>query len=227
MIDHHVDRPDVQARQRAQLTGPNRPTGSKIVPPSTACIRHPGRTPQMAALQHETRTPEPNAPGSNPGGRSPSPHGPQRPGMGRTTWWPWRGARTRSHPELGRENPQRPWYCAPRHGRVGRRQVLQPIPTNHTHAGWSSPVARQAHNLKAAGSNPAPATTSTELRNKPRSCPDGTPPPAADRQFHHCRDLAYQFDLVALAVRRRGHRSGAPRVRQQDAARTGEADACG
>src|SRR5579872_1174145 len=26
------------------------------------------------------------------------------------------------------------------------------------HAGWSSPVARQAHNLKAAGSNPAPAT---------------------------------------------------------------------
>ena len=25
-------------------------------------------------------------------------------------------------------------------------------------AGWSSPVARQAHNLKVAGSNPAPAT---------------------------------------------------------------------
>ena len=31
--------------------------------------------------------------------------------------------------------------------------------TKHkTTAGWSSPVARQAHNLKAAGSNPAPAT---------------------------------------------------------------------
>ena len=27
-------------------------------------------------------------------------------------------------------------------------------------AGWSSPVARQAHNLKVVGSNPAPATTS-------------------------------------------------------------------
>ena len=27
-------------------------------------------------------------------------------------------------------------------------------------AGWSSLVARQAHNLKAAGSNPAPATKS-------------------------------------------------------------------
>ena len=25
-------------------------------------------------------------------------------------------------------------------------------------AGWSSPVARRAHNPKAAGSNPAPAT---------------------------------------------------------------------
>ncbi len=28
-------------------------------------------------------------------------------------------------------------------------------------AGWSSPVARQAHNLKVAGSNPAPATKPT------------------------------------------------------------------
>jgi hypothetical protein len=31
-------------------------------------------------------------------------------------------------------------------------------------AGWSSPVARQAHNLKVAGSNPAPATTITDSR---------------------------------------------------------------
>ena len=30
-------------------------------------------------------------------------------------------------------------------------------------AGWSSPVARQAHNLKVAGSNPAPATNSSRL----------------------------------------------------------------
>lgn len=27
-------------------------------------------------------------------------------------------------------------------------------------AGWSSPVARQAHNLKVVGSNPSPATNS-------------------------------------------------------------------
>ena len=31
-------------------------------------------------------------------------------------------------------------------------------------AGWSSPVARQAHNLKVAGSNPAPATNKTRPR---------------------------------------------------------------
>ena len=28
-----------------------------------------------------------------------------------------------------------------------------------TDAGWSSPVARQAHNLKVTGSNPVPATS--------------------------------------------------------------------
>ena len=28
-------------------------------------------------------------------------------------------------------------------------------------AGWSSPVARQAHNLKVVGSNPTPATIKT------------------------------------------------------------------
>ena len=30
--------------------------------------------------------------------------------------------------------------------------------TGNHDAGWSSPVARQAHNLKVTGSNPVPAT---------------------------------------------------------------------
>src|SRR5579872_3733624 len=51
-------------------------------------------------------------------------HPPHR--VGRKTWWLWRGLSTRSLPELGREIPQRPWYCVPRRGRVGRRQVLLP-----------------------------------------------------------------------------------------------------
>ena len=36
-------------------------------------------------------------------------------------------------------------------------------------AGWSSPVARQAHNLKVAGSNPAPATKSKPGRSTRRA----------------------------------------------------------
>ena len=43
----------------------------------------------------------------------------------------------------------------PRRGLPGRYFAFRQKPGN---AGWSSPVARQAHNLKAAGSNPAPAT---------------------------------------------------------------------
>ena len=96
-------------------------------------------------------------------------------------WWPQRGAPTRSHPELGRETPQRQWYFVSRRGRVGRRQAckvqtitLQIIkkissadhPPKHLNAGWSSPVARQAHNLKVAGSNPAPATKSSKQNQK-------------------------------------------------------------
>ena len=34
----------------------------------------------------------------------------------------------------------------------------------HLGAGWSSPVARQAHNLKVVGSNPTPATNSTTTK---------------------------------------------------------------
>ena len=125
-------------------------------------------------------------------------------------WWPWQGDQTRSHSELGRQTPQRPWYCVPKTresrsppgpqstDRSGTRDPDRkppsatknpiPKPTSHRHtrpfsspkpqqrhretpgrpapagrlrhptAGWSSPVARQAHNLKVAGSNPAPAT---------------------------------------------------------------------
>ena len=39
------------------------------------------------------------------------------------TWWLWRGGRTRSLSEHGRETPQRRWYFVSRRGRVGRCQV--------------------------------------------------------------------------------------------------------
>ena len=148
MIDHHVDRPGVEARQRVKLTGPNRPIELKI-PSCMEIILRSRSTHQIL--------------GSSP--RTSRNLNSARTRMGWTTWWLWRGACTRSHPELGRENPQRPWYCVSRRGRVGRRQVFQPIRLC-TGAGWSSPVARQAHNLKAAGSNPAPATIGSDLLRK-------------------------------------------------------------
>src|SRR3954454_20982601 len=43
-------------------------------------------------------------------------------------------------------------------GTKGARGGLVAASQNAVGAGWSSPVARQAHNLKVAGSNPAPAT---------------------------------------------------------------------
>jgi hypothetical protein len=138
----------VEARQRVKLTGPNRPIELKIPSCMEIILRWRGT---QSLLRPSPRT--------NQNLYS------ARKRMGWTTWWLWRGACTRSHPELGRENPQRPWYCVSRRGRVGRRQVFQPI-RFHLGAGWSSPVARQAHNLKAAGSNPAPATTGPELLQK-------------------------------------------------------------
>src|SRR5439155_8711968 len=39
----------------------------------------------------------------------------------------------------------------------------------HLDAGWSSPVARWAHNPKVAGSNPAPATICTGMERSPVS----------------------------------------------------------
>ena len=50
-------------------------------------------------------------------------------------------------------------------GRCSRFKI-NPIHAKTITAGWSSPVARQAHNLKAAGSNPAPATKYTSERPK-------------------------------------------------------------
>ena len=153
MIDHHVDRPGVEARQRSELTGPNRPIELKISTPCMEIILRSSQahnsTPDHPRTQHQNLRFSPMT------------------RMDWTTWWLWRGARTRSHPELGRENPQRPWYCVSRRGRVGRRQVFQStLFLRRTGAGWSSPVARQAHNLKVTGSNPVPATTFAEIMNR-------------------------------------------------------------
>ena len=43
-------------------------------------------------------------------------------------------------------------------GKPSERMLAPALEAETSVAGWSSPVARQAHNLKVAGSNPAPAT---------------------------------------------------------------------
>jgi hypothetical protein len=54
-----------------------------------------------------------------------------------------------------RESGERGSVYPSRNALFIRRQLCAAIPTR---AGWSSPVARQAHNLKVVGSNPTPAT---------------------------------------------------------------------
>src|SRR3546814_12997331 len=56
-----------------------------------------------------------------------------------------------------------------RNGQPALRRLKPPLPDPATmvDAGWSSPVARQAHNLKVAGSNPAPATNAIKLKTPP------------------------------------------------------------
>ena len=162
MIDHHVDRLGVERQQCPKLTSTNRSFGLIDL----TILAH------AYGSSHVTCAPNSKAPKAHTGFHSSPCESP--------TWWSWRGACTRSHPELGRENPQRRWYCVSRRGRVGHRQVCNshrdkthdPIPqeprpratsstgTYSTTAGWSSPVARQAHNLKVRGSNPLPATPS-------------------------------------------------------------------
>ena len=59
-------------------------------------------------------------------------------------------------------------------------------------AGWSSPVARQAHNLKVVGSNPTPATSFTRTRSSDES-------PAAFFAF-----LAWAWDVGLITSFRDG-----------------------
>jgi hypothetical protein len=61
-------------------------------------------------------------------------------------------------------------------------------------AGWSSPVARQAHNLKVVGSNPTPATKSPYHINAPRASARGV--------------LSYALPRELVTGTRRGWRAG-------------------
>jgi hypothetical protein len=65
--------------------------------------------------------------------------------------------------------------------RLAKRDIkkasgLQSLQSDLGDAGWSSPVARQAHNLKVVGSNPTPATKHNN--QNPAHTPRSSPAPA-------------------------------------------------
>ena len=130
----------MEAGQPAQLTGTNRSMrlSARIQRQGSSCQMTsdpeagaqggrpfsrrqppPPKTPTQLASAHGARA---SRPGDQHGRGSPD-----------RRWRPWaqlgildrpgghsEGQNTRSHPELGRENPQRRWYCVSRRGRVGR-----------------------------------------------------------------------------------------------------------
>ena len=104
MEDHHVDRPDVEAGQPVQLTGTNSSFGLIVL-----IIKALSRQAKAKGFRSTSRTRKP----SFASFRS------------LPAWWPLQGDKTRSHPELGRQTPQRQWYFVSRHGRVGRRQACK------------------------------------------------------------------------------------------------------
>ena len=113
MVDHHVDRRQVEAQQWVQPSLTNRSSGLsspspsiQINPPCTAALPCTARSSKTKTPQkHTPYTLHHNTGMTRPGGHSEGPN-------------------TRSLPELGRETPPRQWYCVSRRGRVGRRQAL-------------------------------------------------------------------------------------------------------
>ena len=81
MEDHHVDRPDVEARQRVKLTGTNRSF-------DLIALVAKARDLQSAELALKQKHEKPVLLHRS----SPA-------------WWPLQGDKTRSHPELGRQTP--------------------------------------------------------------------------------------------------------------------------
>src|SRR5262245_27138326 len=74
-------------------------------------------------------------------------------------------------------------------------------------AGWSSPVARQAHNLKVVGSNPTPATTVHTLHDGHVGKPPGPLFVAPIPTFLSKRKrpkLSESFGCASMARRRDG-----------------------
>ena len=152
MIDHHVDRPQVEVQQCMQPSGPNRPIDLHHT--NTTAAGHPSkgdqhRTQHQAAhTTHTTQHPKPTIPSQS--------QDPVR--------WPG-GHRGDDTPDpIPNSDVKHPSAHGTAAQAAGESVAAGPpnriLDANHSTAGWSSPVARQAHNLKVTGSNPVPVLPS-------------------------------------------------------------------
>ena len=194
MEDHHVDRPQVEVQQCMQPSGPNRPIELHHSPPpqspqqgtpraapkrtrSHTHTSHPNiHRPPSAACPHTTGPPGTDPPITQqhqvgiykskvpirwPGGPSeaatPDPI-------------PNSAVKRLSAHGTASQDAGESVAARPPDGNLPHPPTRSPPTSPSPSAGWSSPVARQAHNLKVAGSNPAPAP---KLRKPARTRPAG------------------------------------------------------
>ena len=170
MVDHHVDRPGVEARRRVELTGTNRSIGLIVLIKAYEhlCSANDVFTIRFADLVAMPRSPHP-IPSRT---RSLSSSGPMVLRL--------KARESRSPPGL--PNGSNHHNQSPSISRSQRR-TSNPLRSIAIAAGWSSPVARQAHNLKVTGSNPVPAPKFLTRREIRRS------PLRKDEGFVLCEDL--------------------------------------
>ena len=149
MIDHHVNRPGVYVQQCTQLTGPNRPNDSHN---NVTRARHHTMPNTMHSnhRHNSTHNPTRTRPALNRAGlRRPGGHG------GGTTPDPIPNSDVKTTSAYDTAPQGAGKSVAARSSQPSKQQSYTQY--THTNAGWSSPVARQAHNLKVTGSNPVPA----------------------------------------------------------------------
>jgi hypothetical protein len=156
--DHHVDRPGVEVQQCMELTGTNSSIGliTLIYQCSSAASRMSDQNCSVvsglffAGLVIIARSPNPIPSRTRPLNSS------------APMVLCLKARESRSSPGLPRtELTQEPFHQDPFFAMPFSGLGELPLDNDRFDAGWSSPVARQAHNLKVAGSNPAPATSVT------------------------------------------------------------------
>ena len=190
--DDHVDRPGVQARRRVEPTGTNRPIGliALVIRVRTGSAAARRAKPETHATTKTRSDDAACLPNTTLAVAAPCAAECQK-NCDAPVWWPERRAQnpipSRTRPlntpapmvlclktRESRSPPDPPIAIgipSTRHrsgpGRQRHRPSRQAPRTRRDTlgAGWSSPVARQAHNLKVTGSNPVPATKHT---NPPR-----------------------------------------------------------